>query len=136
MNVNFGLFPPIEGARTKKADRKKLYTDAGADRPGGLAGLVPPPRFWRRWSPLGGDHAGADRPGGLAGLVAAAPVLAPAVAAWRLQSQFWRRAAVRRGRGAVVANSARFSARSRLPSAVANRSSVRAAHSSKLRRPS
>jgi methylenetetrahydrofolate--tRNA-(uracil-5-)-methyltransferase len=26
MNVNFGLFPPIEGARTKKADRKKLYT--------------------------------------------------------------------------------------------------------------
>jgi len=25
MNVNFGLFPPIEG-RTKKADRKKLYT--------------------------------------------------------------------------------------------------------------
>ncbi|MEA3014121.1 MAG: methylenetetrahydrofolate--tRNA-(uracil-5-)-methyltransferase [Sphingomonadales bacterium] len=26
MNVNFGLFPPIEGTRTKKADRKKLYT--------------------------------------------------------------------------------------------------------------
>ena len=26
MNVNFGLLPPIEG-RTKKADRKKLYTD-------------------------------------------------------------------------------------------------------------
>jgi methylenetetrahydrofolate--tRNA-(uracil-5-)-methyltransferase len=26
MNVNFGLFPPVEG-RTKKADRKKLYTD-------------------------------------------------------------------------------------------------------------
>jgi methylenetetrahydrofolate--tRNA-(uracil-5-)-methyltransferase len=26
MNVNFGLFPPIEG-RTKKADRKKMYTD-------------------------------------------------------------------------------------------------------------
>ena len=26
MNVNFGLFPPIAG-RTKKADRKKLYTD-------------------------------------------------------------------------------------------------------------
>src|SRR3546814_3348703 len=25
MNVNFGLFPPIEG-RAKKADRKKLYT--------------------------------------------------------------------------------------------------------------
>jgi methylenetetrahydrofolate--tRNA-(uracil-5-)-methyltransferase len=26
MNVNFGLFPPIEGGRTKKADRKRLYT--------------------------------------------------------------------------------------------------------------
>ncbi|HEX7694278.1 MAG TPA: methylenetetrahydrofolate--tRNA-(uracil(54)-C(5))-methyltransferase (FADH(2)-oxidizing) TrmFO [Sphingomonas sp.] len=26
MNVNFGLFPPIAG-RTKKADRKKMYTD-------------------------------------------------------------------------------------------------------------
>ena len=26
MNVNFGLFPPIEG-RAKKADRKRLYTD-------------------------------------------------------------------------------------------------------------
>lgn len=26
MNVNFGLFPPIEG-RTRKADRKKMYTD-------------------------------------------------------------------------------------------------------------
>ena len=28
MNVNFGLFPPLElSGRTKKADRKKLYTD-------------------------------------------------------------------------------------------------------------
>ena len=28
MNVNFGLFPPLEATgRTKKADRKKLYTD-------------------------------------------------------------------------------------------------------------
>jgi methylenetetrahydrofolate--tRNA-(uracil-5-)-methyltransferase len=26
MNVNFGLFPPIEG-KTKKADRKRIYTD-------------------------------------------------------------------------------------------------------------
>ncbi len=26
MNVNFGLFPPIEGKKTKKADRKLLYT--------------------------------------------------------------------------------------------------------------
>ncbi|MBB4615918.1 methylenetetrahydrofolate--tRNA-(uracil(54)-C(5))-methyltransferase (FADH(2)-oxidizing) TrmFO [Sphingomonas abaci] len=28
MNVNFGLFPPIPG-RTKKADRKRMYTDRG-----------------------------------------------------------------------------------------------------------
>jgi methylenetetrahydrofolate--tRNA-(uracil-5-)-methyltransferase len=28
MNVNFGLFPPIEG-RTKKADRKRMHTDRG-----------------------------------------------------------------------------------------------------------
>jgi methylenetetrahydrofolate--tRNA-(uracil-5-)-methyltransferase len=27
MNVNFGLFPPLDVGRTKKADRKKLYTD-------------------------------------------------------------------------------------------------------------
>jgi methylenetetrahydrofolate--tRNA-(uracil-5-)-methyltransferase len=26
MNVNFGLMPPIPG-RTKKVDRKKMYTD-------------------------------------------------------------------------------------------------------------
>jgi methylenetetrahydrofolate--tRNA-(uracil-5-)-methyltransferase len=26
MNVNFGLFPPLDIGRTKKADRKKLYT--------------------------------------------------------------------------------------------------------------
>ena len=30
MNVNFGLFPPISG-RTKKADRKRLYTDRARD---------------------------------------------------------------------------------------------------------
>ncbi len=30
MNVNFGLFPPIEG-RTKKVDRKKMYTDRGRE---------------------------------------------------------------------------------------------------------
>ena len=28
MNVNFGLFPPIPG-RTKKTDRKRMYTDRG-----------------------------------------------------------------------------------------------------------
>ncbi len=45
MNVNFGLFPPIPG-RTKKADRKKMYTDRARDA---LAG-------WMRHSPplLGG----------------------------------------------------------------------------------
>jgi methylenetetrahydrofolate--tRNA-(uracil-5-)-methyltransferase len=26
MNINFGLMPPIEG-RSKKADRKKMYTE-------------------------------------------------------------------------------------------------------------
>jgi methylenetetrahydrofolate--tRNA-(uracil-5-)-methyltransferase len=38
MNVNFGLFPPLDVGRTKKADRKKLYTDrAKADLEGWLA---------------------------------------------------------------------------------------------------
>jgi methylenetetrahydrofolate--tRNA-(uracil-5-)-methyltransferase len=27
MNVNFGLMPPIEGPKAKKADRKRIYTD-------------------------------------------------------------------------------------------------------------
>ena len=27
MNINFGLMPPIEGPRAKKADRKRMYTD-------------------------------------------------------------------------------------------------------------
>jgi methylenetetrahydrofolate--tRNA-(uracil-5-)-methyltransferase len=27
MNVNFGLMPPLDGPKSKKADRKKLYTD-------------------------------------------------------------------------------------------------------------
>ena len=40
MNVNFGLFPPIEG-RTRKADRKRLYTDRG--RAALAAWLSPPP---------------------------------------------------------------------------------------------
>ena len=31
MNVNFGLMPPLEGPKTKKADRKKLYTRRAAD---------------------------------------------------------------------------------------------------------
>ena len=27
MNVTFGLMPPLEGPKVKKADRKKLYTE-------------------------------------------------------------------------------------------------------------
>ena len=27
MNVSFGLMPPLEGPKSRKADRKKLYTD-------------------------------------------------------------------------------------------------------------
>jgi len=27
MNINFGLMPPLEGPKTRKSDRKKLYTD-------------------------------------------------------------------------------------------------------------
>ena len=27
MNINFGLMPPIEGPKAKKADRKRIYTD-------------------------------------------------------------------------------------------------------------
>ncbi|MEA3062298.1 MAG: methylenetetrahydrofolate--tRNA-(uracil-5-)-methyltransferase [Sphingomonadales bacterium] len=37
MNVNFGLFPPVEG-RSKKADRKRLYTDRASQA---LAGWLP-----------------------------------------------------------------------------------------------
>ena len=40
MNVNFGLFPPIPG-RTKKADRKRLYTDRA--RAALAAWINPPP---------------------------------------------------------------------------------------------
>ena len=41
MNVNFGLFPPIAG-RTKKADRKRMYTDRA--RAALAEWLNPPPR--------------------------------------------------------------------------------------------
>ena len=27
MNINFGLMPPIEGPKARKADRKKMYTE-------------------------------------------------------------------------------------------------------------
>ncbi|MGK6319819.1 methylenetetrahydrofolate--tRNA-(uracil(54)-C(5))-methyltransferase (FADH(2)-oxidizing) TrmFO [Sphingomonas sp. DT-204] len=40
MNVNFGLFPPIEG-RVRKADRKRLYTDRAR---AALAAWLNPPR--------------------------------------------------------------------------------------------
>jgi len=40
MNVNFGLFPPIPG-RTKKADRKRMYTDRAR---AALADWLNPPR--------------------------------------------------------------------------------------------
>jgi methylenetetrahydrofolate--tRNA-(uracil-5-)-methyltransferase len=40
MNVNFGLFPPIAG-RTKKADRKRMYTDRAR---AALGGWISPPR--------------------------------------------------------------------------------------------
>ncbi|HEX8194473.1 MAG TPA: methylenetetrahydrofolate--tRNA-(uracil(54)-C(5))-methyltransferase (FADH(2)-oxidizing) TrmFO [Allosphingosinicella sp.] len=41
MNVNFGLFPPIEG-RTKKADRKLLYTSRARAALAEWQGQVPP----------------------------------------------------------------------------------------------
>jgi methylenetetrahydrofolate--tRNA-(uracil-5-)-methyltransferase len=45
MNVNFGLFPPIEG-RTKKADRKRMYTDRARAALGEwLVGLQPSVRL-------------------------------------------------------------------------------------------
>ena len=39
MNVNFGLIPPIEGRKAKKADRKKLYTDRARAALKAMAGL-------------------------------------------------------------------------------------------------
>ncbi len=27
MNINFGLMPPLSGPKSRKADRKKLYTE-------------------------------------------------------------------------------------------------------------
>ncbi|MEO5578824.1 MAG: FAD-dependent oxidoreductase, partial [Sphingomicrobium sp.] len=31
MNINFGLMPPLDGPKSKKADRKKLYTSRARD---------------------------------------------------------------------------------------------------------
>ena len=41
MNVNFGLMPPIPG-RTKKADRKQMYTDRARTAFAGWLDQVPP----------------------------------------------------------------------------------------------
>ncbi|RIX31580.1 methylenetetrahydrofolate--tRNA-(uracil(54)-C(5))-methyltransferase (FADH(2)-oxidizing) TrmFO [Sphingomonas edaphi] len=38
MNINFGLMPPITGPKTKKADRKRIYTDRARDA---LKGWLP-----------------------------------------------------------------------------------------------
>jgi len=43
MNVNFGLFPAIPG-RTKKADRKRMYTDRARTALAGWISPPPPPR--------------------------------------------------------------------------------------------
>jgi methylenetetrahydrofolate--tRNA-(uracil-5-)-methyltransferase len=47
MNVNFGLMPPLTGPKTKKADRKKLYTDrARAAFDAWLAEIPPHETSW------------------------------------------------------------------------------------------
>ena len=44
MNINFGLMPPIEGPKAKKADRKRIYTDrARAGLKGWLEQMEPLP---------------------------------------------------------------------------------------------
>jgi methylenetetrahydrofolate--tRNA-(uracil-5-)-methyltransferase len=51
MNINFGLMPPLSGPKTKKADRKKLYTDRARSALAGWLsnsrhpGLDPGPAF-------------------------------------------------------------------------------------------
>lgn len=52
MNVNFGLMPPIPG-RTKKADRKRMYTDRAR---AALAGWLNPPRS----APAAADSAAPE----------------------------------------------------------------------------
>lgn len=53
MNVNFGLFPPIEG-RTKKADRKKMYTSRAR---AALDGWMASPPTLPADSPAEPEHA-------------------------------------------------------------------------------
>ena len=40
MNINFGLMPPLDGPKSKKADRKKLYTGRAREALGGWLALV------------------------------------------------------------------------------------------------
>ena len=40
MNINFGLMPPLEGPKSKKADRKKLYTARAREALGRWADAV------------------------------------------------------------------------------------------------
>jgi methylenetetrahydrofolate--tRNA-(uracil-5-)-methyltransferase len=42
MNVNFGLMPPLEGSRRKKADRKKVYTDRAREKLAEWLSQIPP----------------------------------------------------------------------------------------------
>ena len=42
MNVNFGLMPPLEGPKAKKADRKRIYTDRARAALKEWLALVPP----------------------------------------------------------------------------------------------
>ncbi|MCY7338668.1 MAG: methylenetetrahydrofolate--tRNA-(uracil(54)-C(5))-methyltransferase (FADH(2)-oxidizing) TrmFO [Sphingomonas bacterium] len=42
MNINFGLMPPLTGPKTKKADRKRLYTDRARSALGAWLELFPP----------------------------------------------------------------------------------------------
>ena len=40
MNINFGLMPPLDGPKSKKADRKKLYTGRAREALGGWLALA------------------------------------------------------------------------------------------------
>jgi methylenetetrahydrofolate--tRNA-(uracil-5-)-methyltransferase len=42
MNINFGLMPPIEGPKAKKADRKRIYTDRARQKLQEWLESVPP----------------------------------------------------------------------------------------------
>ena len=94
MNVNFGLFPPIPG-RTKKADRKKMYTDRARADLRGVAQLS--------------SSAGAA----LAGIRASGRWLALDARSWRIRWRSSRRICRRRRRRIGVAFTAHSSNDSR-----------------------